>query len=488
MSFQWRSNGVDIVDATNATLVLNNPTPAFTANYSVAVSNYYGTGTSPETLITINPGIKPVFVQQPQPATLTRYVGAPSARFSVVVDGTPPFTFQWQHAGTNIGSATTTADVTNVLTIAPVTVETAGNYSVLVTNAFGATNSTVATLNVLVPAAGSYAAAVLGVPSNPTNLFGYWRLDDNATTNNPTIQENWNGNNGQVNVSDLSHGRITFGVEGAAYPFPTPHLATQVGTGPSGTNWQGTYVNPWDVPYRLDLKNLPSARTNMTFTMWVKGGVRLAARSGYGQAYGLENQSGNAIRFYWGAYNATNGVRTALWDTGLTAPENEWSFVALVVKGNDAIVYVGTRFSLSSNSVAAVGGIADPENGGFMTLTDSTALGESNLRVGVGRVPIPWADDGNGQPWTSSGGTWSDVAILYQALTDAQVRHLFMTGFGSQIESIPDGFGNLILNWMPGFTLQESDKIEGPYMDNLVATPPWGVPMTETRRFFKVRP
>jgi len=495
MSFQWRSNGVDIVDATNATLVLVNPTTAYTANYSVTVSNFYGGPvTSPETLITINPGIKPIYVLQPQPAALARYAGAPSAQFSVVVDGTPPFTYQWQHAGTNIGSATTTADVTNTLTVGPITAADAGNYTVTVTNAYGLTNSAVATLNVLVPATNSYVAALLSLPANPTNLFGYWRLDDNATTNDPAIREYWNGNNGQVNLNDLSYGRFTFGADGASYPaFPAPHLATLLGTGPSGTNWQapnGPYNNPWEVPYRLDLKNLPSAQTNMTFTMWVRGGVRLMARNGYGQGYGLENQGGNALRFYWGAYNSTNGVRTAQWDTGLSAPQNEWTFVALVVDGTNATVYVGSKTAFSSASIADIGGIPDPENGGYMTIVSSTTIGESNLRLGVGRNPIPWADDGNGQPWTSTGGTWSDISVMYQVLTPAQVKGLFVAGAGLWIEGTPDGGGNLILNWVPGFTLQEaSDDVTGPYTDIGAATPPYSVPILTTgSKYYRVKP
>lgn len=486
MSFQWRSNGVDIVDATNATLVLVNPTTAFTANYSVTVSNYYGGPvTSPETLITVNPGIKPVFDAQPAPATLTRYAGAPVAQFSVVVNGTPPFTYQWQHAGTNIGTATTTASVTNILTLGPITAAEAGSYSVIVTNAYGLTNSATATLTVVTPATNSYAAALLALPSNPTNLFGYWRLDDAVTTNNPTLNEYWYGNNGLVSVQDLNNGRITPGVEGAPYPsFSSPHLATAI-----GTTTPASPSEPWNYPYRVDLKNLPSAQTNMTFTMWVKGGVRLMARNFYGQGYGLENQGGNAIRFYWGAYNSTNGVRTAQWDTGLSAPENEWTFVALVVDGTNASVYVGSKSSFTSANSADIGGIADPENGGYMTLVNSTTIGESNLRFGVGRNPIPWADDGNGAPWTSTGGTWSDIAVFNQVLTPAQIKGLFVAGAGLWIEGTPDGGGNLNLNWLSGFTLQEASVVTGPYTDIGAATPPYSVPIsTIGNKFYRVKP
>ncbi len=486
MSFQWRSNGVDIVDATNATLVLTSPTTNFSANYSVAVSNYYGTAVSPETYIKFLPGVPPFCTMQPQPVALTRYVGSPSAFFTVAVDGTPPFTYQWKHAGTNIGSPTITAAMTNTLTLAAIIAADAGSYTVTVTNQFGATNSAVATLSVTIPAAKSYVAALLSLLTNPTNLFGYWRMDDAVTTNDPTLNEYWYGNNGVVSIQDLNNGRITPGVEGAPYPaFPSPHLATAI-----GTTTPASPPNPWNYPYRVDLKNLPSAQTNMTFTMWVKGGVRLMARNGYGQGYGLENQGGNAIRFYWAALNSTNGVRTAQWDTGLSAPQDEWTFVALVVDGTNATVYVGSKTTFTSASLADVGGIPDPENaGGYMTIVSSTTIGESNLRLGVGRNPFPWADDGNGAPWTSTAGTWSDIAVLYQVLTPAQVKGLFLAGAGLWIEATPDGAGNLVLNWLSGFTLQETSNLLGPWTDIGAATPPYSVPIEAVgAKFYRVKP
>jgi hypothetical protein len=493
MSFQWRSNGVDIVDATNATLVLANPTTAYTANYSVTVSNYYGGPvTSPETLITINPGIKPYYVAQPQPVALTRYAGAPLAQFSVVVDGTPPFTYQWQHAGTNIGSPATTASVTNTLTLGPITAADAGLYTLIVTNAYGLTNSASATLTVLTPPANSYAAAVLSLANHPTNLFGYWPLDDAATMNDPVIREFWNGNNGVAHVSDMTFGRFTFGEAGVATPaFPSPHRATTLASGPTG-NWQtpqGPYNNPWEVPFRLDLANLPSAQTNMTFTMWVKGGVRLSARAGYGQAYGLRNEAGN-IRFVWGAYNATNGIRTLNWDTGLVPPADQWVFVALVVNGNSATVYMGSKTSFNSASSTDFGGFPDPQNGGLMTIVNSTTFNESNLRFGVGRTPIPWADDFNGAPWESTAGTWSDIAVFYQVLSPGQIKGLFLTGNGLWVEATPDGAGGLYLNWLAGFTLQEADQVTGPWTDIGAATPPnYYVPIATTgNKFYRVKP
>jgi len=220
MAFQWRSNSVDILDATNSTLVLNGPTTDFTADYSVIVSNYYGVLTSGVRHVTILPAVPP-FVVTP-PASITRYLGAPATTLSIVADGTPPFTYQWKHAGTNIGPATTTSVVTNTLAVGPITLANAGQYSVFITNQFGSTNSTLATLTVITPAPQSYQAAVTAL-----SPYGYWRLDDDT---NSVIYDAWGGNHGTA--IDLSN--INFGAAGAAYVgFPANHKAIQVFNGGS---------------------------------------------------------------------------------------------------------------------------------------------------------------------------------------------------------------------------------------------------------------
>jgi hypothetical protein len=146
--------------------------------------------------------------------------------------------------------------------------------------------------------------------------------------------------------------------------------------------------------------------------------------------------------------------------------------------------------SFTSASSADIGGISDPENGGYMTLVNSSTIGETNLRLGVGRNPFPWADDGNGAPWTSTAGTWSDIAVLYQPLTAAQVKSLFVAGAGVWIQGIPDGFGNLSLNWRTGgFTLQEASAVTGPWTDIGSATPPYSVPISAVGdKFYRVKP
>jgi hypothetical protein len=456
LTFQWLSNNVPLTDATNASLILANTTPNFSADYSLAAANSFGSITSAVTHVTVNPASPVKLVQQP--ASTTRYLGSPSASFTVVVDGTPPFTYQWKHAGTNILSAVTTSAQANTVVLPPIALADAGNYSATITNQFGTTNTAVVTLTETVPTPGSHAAALTAL-----SPYGYWRLDDSATTNDPTLYDYWGYKNGQA--LDVTNTVNTIpGVPGVAGPgFPAPHLATSIGD------------QFWTGPYRLDLPNLPIYSTNMTFTMWVKGGCELMARNGYGNAYGLELLNSGDLQFDWGGSPAT------AWDSGLKVPANTWTFVALVVEPAQATIYMGTD---------PVTFVASATTG--LALSDSTSLGDTPYLtpLAIGRNPWPWAEGGNASPWASTPGAWSDVAVFYQALTPQQITNLFLAGVGVQIAGTPDGAGNLNLNWLPGGTLQEANSASGPYTDVLGSpTPPYSVPMPTTTRqhYYRVR-
>ena len=455
MTFQWLSNNVPLTDATNATLVLAGTTTNFTADYSLAAANPFGSITGAVTHLTVNPASPVTIIRQP--ISTFRYVGSPSASFTVVVDGTPPFTYQWKHAGTNILSPVTTSDETNTVVLPPIAPADAGDYMATITNLFGTTNTVTVTLTEVVQAPGSYAAAVTAL-----SPYGYWRLDDNATTNDPTLYDYWGYQNGQA--LDITNTVNTIpGVPGLLGPgFSASHLATSIG------------AQFWTGPYRLDLPNLPVYSSNMTFTMWVKGGCELMARNGYGNAFGLELNNGH-LQFDWG------GSPAIAWDSGLQTPANSWTFVALVVEPAEATIYMGpdpvTLVSATDTGLA---------------LSDSTTLGDTPYLTPlcIGRNPWPWAEGGNASPWASTPGTWSDVAVFYSSLTPQQVTNLFMTAVGVQISGTPDGAGNLNLNWLPGGTLQEANSVTGPYTDvSGSPTPPYSVPISSgvQQHFYRIK-
>jgi hypothetical protein len=81
-----------------------------------------------------------------QPAAYEQVAQGAAATFSVTAGGTAPLAYQWLFDGTNISAATNSSySVTNAQCA------NAGNYSVIVTNAFGIVTSIVAELNVIVP-------------------------------------------------------------------------------------------------------------------------------------------------------------------------------------------------------------------------------------------------------------------------------------------------------------------------------------------------
>ncbi len=80
-----------------------------------------------------------------QPANVSAVLSS-NATFSVIACGSSPLCYQWQHAGTNLPSATGA-----VLLLSNIKTNDAGAYCVTITNFAGSLTSAVATLTVLQP-------------------------------------------------------------------------------------------------------------------------------------------------------------------------------------------------------------------------------------------------------------------------------------------------------------------------------------------------
>ncbi len=117
-----------------------------------------------------------------QPANLSVVVGDP-ATFTVNVDGTAPFLYQW-YFNTN----TALANATNAsLTILNAQSTNAGTYSVSITNSAGSTNSAFATLTVLPP----IAPAITAQPKNFTNVVGFNATFSVTATGTAPLRYQW---------------------------------------------------------------------------------------------------------------------------------------------------------------------------------------------------------------------------------------------------------------------------------------------------------
>lgn len=162
ITYQWQKDGTNLPGATARSLQFTNVQLSDAGTYVVRVSNANGNTMSAHAIL--NPVIAlPAVILPPLD---TNVLCGESATFSVSVDGTPPFSYQWQFAGNPIPDATN-----SVLTLSNISLNEAGNYSVVITNAAGAVTSVVASLTVEVEP--PYITSLLSADGIQCQAFTY---------------------------------------------------------------------------------------------------------------------------------------------------------------------------------------------------------------------------------------------------------------------------------------------------------------------------
>ena len=162
LACQWQFNGTNIAGATANPFVLVNAQLTNNGNYSVIVTNLFGSVTSSNAVLLLT-NAPPAITTQPQSQSV---LAGQTATFSVAATGTPPLNYQWFFSGTNIAGATT-----NPFTLANVQLTNAGNYSVVITNIAGSVTSSAPSLTVLF--------------TNPM-VFAQWNFNSITPDNNTT--------------------------------------------------------------------------------------------------------------------------------------------------------------------------------------------------------------------------------------------------------------------------------------------------------------
>ena len=139
--YQWRFNGADIAGATDTNLVVAGATSSNAGDYTVLITNGWGSLTSSIATLTVNyPAVIKV-----QPVSQAAVIGG-TAGFSVTATGTTALGYQWCMNGQSVPGATA-----STLILSGVQSNRAGAYTVVVTNAGGRTTSSVATLSIVTP-------------------------------------------------------------------------------------------------------------------------------------------------------------------------------------------------------------------------------------------------------------------------------------------------------------------------------------------------
>ena len=138
LRYQWRFNGTNIVGATNDTLTIANAQLTNQGPYTVFIQDQSGGVLStPATLVIVSP-----YITAP-PTNVNARLGS-NVTFSVLAGGAAPLFYQWQLNGVSLAAAT---NATLILT--NLQLPQFGDYTAVVSNAFGSVTSSVATLILL---------------------------------------------------------------------------------------------------------------------------------------------------------------------------------------------------------------------------------------------------------------------------------------------------------------------------------------------------
>jgi hypothetical protein len=174
-SYQWRKGGVDLANgptgngstisgALTSQLVISTTSPSDSGQYDLVVNNSYGATTSAVVVVTVTAaGVPPSIASiVTVPANGISEVGGAPMSITVTANGTGPFSYQWQKSGAPI------LDETNDSLLLASAFTNSGNYSVVVTSAYGSvTSSPPTTLTVV-----DTTPPVITFPTgNPTNIL-----------------------------------------------------------------------------------------------------------------------------------------------------------------------------------------------------------------------------------------------------------------------------------------------------------------------------
>jgi predicted alpha-1,6-mannanase (GH76 family) len=406
LAYQWyySSDGsagsyAPLSNQTNASLVLAPVLQTSDAgSFVMVVTNAYGAVTS--SVATLSVYRAPVIVQQPTPTNIYVFAGG-SNTWTMVANAAFPVSYSWSLNGTPIPTGTaTTLKLTNLQTT------NSGSYSVVVSNAYGAATSSIASLTVATP---TYPLAQTILADHP---LGYWRLDE---TNGTVAHDYIAGNNG------IYTSKVLVGQTGDK--LVDTHKSARFGflasTDSCVTNISADFATTGNAVFSVEA--------------WVNGGAQSTdaglITKGYGnggEQFNLDcGGGGHAFRFF--VRDASGGTHAAV--SGVV-PNNQWHHVVAVCDQVNGHVYL----------------YVDGVNAASGTIGVNTGLLGSAVPVSIGA-----RQSGAGTAYDFQFiGYVEEVAIYKYALSSNQVTAHFVTA----TNRAPSFFSNPFS--VPGITAGQS--------------------------------
>jgi hypothetical protein len=437
LTVQWyKSPGTLLTGQTSSSLNIPSATLGDSGTYYLVASNAQAVVQGANVTLTILSAGPPTITQQPQSQTV---YSNQTVYFNVSV-AVPPLSYQWTFNNAPIPGATA-----STLVVPGVTTANNGNYRVVITNSYGPTNSDIATLTVSNPPAGSYLAAALGASPQV-----FYRFSDVLSGGGSTY------NFGTIGTPETG----TF--EGSYTDAPGPQSPAFPNFEPNNDSLalDGSTVDTIIHPLNL------SGGPNLTLAAWVNpNGVQasfagiLFTRSGVASGLGVKHDGSHPgfdmLEYHWNSlYYQSN--------TFLDLPPNQWSFAALTIAPNQAIIYLqdGTGMKSWTN-----------------TATHASVPFDANLYVG-------WDTSDNTRRFN---GAIDEPMVFLRTLSPTEINNIYAAAVQTVTLQITLGnSGNVILTW-PFGTLQQSDAVTGPYTDVPSVTSPYTNAPSSTMKYFRVR-
>jgi hypothetical protein len=425
VTYQWQhagtniSNGGHYSGVTTATLTISNADANDAGAYRCKASNSSGPATSnPGTLTVVT---VPTITLQPIPVIVSD--GYP-AGFTGTAFGGLPLTYQWRLNGAAVGSGTS-------YNIASAHAADAGNYTLVVTNSFGAVTSVVAHLTVVtVPVTNSL---VVHLP------FDTDYADTSGHGNNATA----------VNSPVLVAGKL-----GNAMQFTTSKERAH----PSVTNYA-------TLGYPADLKFLDN--TDFSISFWINytnqsDDLALVSNTQWDSSsnpgWGIFSQGGGNFRIKVTSASG-GGTRTDV-TYGNVIKDGTWHHMVVSFEQGKGI-YTVLDGTLLPTKVWTVGGVGTVDTDG----ADWTRTIDSVVTTGPHSVNI--AQDGTGWYNDKGGGAITnalidDVGFWRRALSPQEALAIFTAGNAGHdlsqagqpasvgVLNVSSSGANVVFNWAGG--------------------------------------
>ena len=315
---------------TSPELALEFPDSTNAGSYYVVVTNSYNAVTSQVAMLSVFRA--PVVVQQPGPPSATLFA-AQSFSLSATAIAALPLYYSWTQNGVPVPDGTN-----SVLAFDRLDVSDTGDYSLVVSNAFGEATSSVVSLTVIATPDYPYAQQVL-----VDQPLGYWRLDE---LSGAVVHDYIAAHNGV-------YLHTTLGQPG--YDLIDSHTAARFGIPSSANSYAGGVAADF------------ASSSNAAFSVeaWVKGNAQssdcglVSKGAGGSEQFSLDcGGSGHTFRFL--VRDASGGAHPA---GGTLAPDGKWHhLVGVCDEANGAVSLYVDGVQAAQAAIAVGSGVLGSAN------------------------------------------------------------------------------------------------------------------------------